>query len=217
MNEFKTIKEKVTEEIIEKRSKFIANIYPVETVEEAENIIKQTKRTYHDARHNCFAYSVMQDGKVINRFSDDGEPSGTAGAPILNIITNNQLCNVLVIVTRYFGGILLGTGGLVRAYSDSTMKALSNSEDISKILGYIIEVIIEYENLQYFKYFCSKKNINIKKIEYLEKIKCIIEVAEEEKKEIFSKKMEENKKIPNGKLNLLKAEILAKTYITKYE
>lgn len=193
MNEFKTIKEKVAEEIIEKRSKFIANIYPVETVEEAENIIKQTKRTYHDARHNCFAYSVMQDGKVINRFSDDGEPSGTAGAPILNIITNNQLCNVLVIVTRYFGGILLGTGGLVRAYSDSTVKALSNSEYISKILGYIIEVIIEYENLQYFKYFCSKKNINIKNIEYLEKIKCIIEVAEEEKKEIFSKKMEENK------------------------
>ncbi len=192
MNEFKTIKEKVTGEIVEKKSKFIANIYPVNTVKEAEDIIKKMKKTYHDARHNCFAYSIVEDEKQINKFSDDGEPSGTAGAPMLSILNNNNLCNVLVIVTRYFGGILLGTGGLVRAYSNATLQALENAEYINKILGYTIEVVMDYENLQYFKYYCEKKDINIVKMEYLEKIKCIIEVAEEEKKEFVSEKIEKN-------------------------
>ena len=109
---FKTILEKeIQAEIVEKKSRFIANIFYVETVQEAEEKIKQVKKQYFDARHNCFAYSIFQKDGIINRFSDDGEPSGTAGAPMLNILNSKELTNALVIVTRYFGGILLGTGG----------------------------------------------------------------------------------------------------------
>ena len=108
---FKTILENTTSEIIEKKSKFIANVFCVENEEQANIKIKEIKRKHFDARHNCFAFRVMEDEKIIERFSDDGEPSGTAGAPMLNILQKNNLCNILVVVTRYFGGILLGTGG----------------------------------------------------------------------------------------------------------
>ena len=109
--EFVTIKEAVQAEVTEKKSKFIANFFPVQKEEEAEKIIKELKKKYHDARHNCTAYRIQEDHKVIEKASDDGEPSGTAGAPMLNILQKNNLANVLVVVTRYFGGILLGTGG----------------------------------------------------------------------------------------------------------
>ena len=116
MKEFITIKQNVQAEIIEKKSKFIANFFYVENVEEAEKMIKETKKKYFDARHNCIAYRVVEDGQIIEKSSDDGEPSGTAGSPMLNILQKNNLANVLIVVTRYFGGILLGTGGLVRDY-----------------------------------------------------------------------------------------------------
>lgn len=120
---FKTIKEEnVQAEIVEKKSKFIANVFYVETSRDAEEIIKNINKKYYDARHNCYAYSVKNPNESIKRFSDDGEPSGTAGAPMLNIIEKNNISNILIIVTRYFGGILLGTGGLVRAYSEATIK-----------------------------------------------------------------------------------------------
>ena len=111
MNEFFTIKQEVSAEISEKKSKFIANIIPVENKEEAEAVIQKIKKMYHDARHNCSAYRVIEGNLVIEKSSDDGEPSGTAGAPMLSILQKNNLCNVVIIVTRYFGGILLGTGG----------------------------------------------------------------------------------------------------------
>lgn len=132
MEKFKTIEENVTAQIVEKKSKFIANIFKIETKEDAEKLIRETKKKYYDARHNCFAYRVIEDEKVIERASDDGEPSGTAGMPILNILIKNELCNILIVVTRYFGGILLGTGGLVRAYSTSTLKAIENSKIVTK-------------------------------------------------------------------------------------
>ena len=113
-----------TSEIVEKKSRFICNVIEVKNKEEAEDNIKQFKKKYHDARHNCYAYRVLEDNGIIEKSSDDGEPSGTAGAPIITILQKNNLCNVLVVVTRYFGGILLGTGGLVRCYSDSTIKAI---------------------------------------------------------------------------------------------
>ena len=127
MDEFITIMEDVQAEVVEKKSKFIANFFYIETVEQAEEIIKNTKKKYFDARHNCIAYRVVNDGQCVEKSSDDGEPSGTAGAPMLNILQKNGLANVLIIVTRYFGGILLGTGGLVRAYSDSLLKVIEKS------------------------------------------------------------------------------------------
>lgn len=130
---FKSIKENSTAEVVEKKSKFIANIFYVESREEAENIIKEINKKYHDARHNCYAYRVITSEGIIEKASDDGEPSGTAGAPMLNILSKNELLNVLVIVTRYFGGILLGTGGLVKAYSESCSLGLEKARYSRKI------------------------------------------------------------------------------------
>ena len=174
MEEFTTIEENVSTEIVEKKSKFIANLFYVETVEEAEKIIKETRKKYFDARHNCIAYRVLENGQIIEKASDDGEPSGTAGAPMLNILQKNEFANVLIIVTRYFGGILLGTGGLVRAYSDSLLKAIENSKKIVKCLGQQYEIRIDYSEFENFKYYCKKNNIYIEKLEYGEDIVCII-------------------------------------------
>lgn len=174
MEEFITIEEDVSAEIVEKKSKFIANLFYIETVEEAENIIRETRKKYFDARHNCIAYRVLENGQIIEKASDDGEPSGTAGAPMLNILQKNEFANVLIIVTRYFGGILLGTGGLVRAYSDSLLKVIENSEKILKCLGQQYEIRIDYSEFENFKYYCKKNNIYIEKLEYGEDIVCII-------------------------------------------
>ena len=132
MEEFNTIAEnmKITAEIVEKKSKFIANIFYIDSVEEADNIIKAIKKKYYDAKHNCIAYRVMVNDKIVERSSDGGEPSGTAGAPMLAILQKNNLCNILVVVTRYFGGILLGTGGLVSCYSQATLDALEKAPKI---------------------------------------------------------------------------------------
>lgn len=174
MEEFTTIEGNVSAEIVEKKSKFIANLFYIETVEEAEKIIRETRKKYFDARHNCIAYRVLENGQIIEKTSDDGEPSGTAGAPMLNILQKNKFANVLIIVTRYFGGILLGTGGLVRAYSDSLLKAIENSKKIHKCLGQEYEIRIDYSEFENFKYYCKKNNIYIEKLEYGEDIVCII-------------------------------------------
>lgn len=180
----KTISENTSAQIVEKKSKFIANIYYVQTQEEIENILKEIRKKYYDARHNCYAYSILTKDGVVNKMSDDGEPSGTAGAPMLNIITKNELTNILVVVTRYFGGILLGTGGLVKAYSEATIKALEKVKIVNEEIGYEVEVTILYNEWEKFKYYCEKNNINIINVVYDEKIKSKIEVTQTEKDKI---------------------------------
>ena len=184
MKEFYTISKNETAEIVEKKSKFIADIYPVKNVEEAENKIKEIKKKYYDAKHHCIAYRIVEEDRIIEKSSDDGEPSGTAGAPMLNILQGSNLCNIIVIVTRYFGGILLGTGGLVRAYSDATKKAIQKSELLFQKDGFEIELETDYSNLENFKYYCKSNDINIINIDYSENIRIKIEM-EKEKKDIF--------------------------------
>ena len=167
MNSFFTIKNNLIGELVVKKSKFITNIIKVSSKEEAEEEIKKIKKKYYDARHNCIAYRILENEKIIERFSDDGEPSGTAGQPLLNILEKNNMVNVLVIVTRYFGGILLGTGGLVRAYSESLLNILSKSDIVEIKIGIECEVEIEYSQLEKFKYYWKNNDINIKK--YIEK------------------------------------------------
>lgn len=196
----KTIKENVSSQIVVKKSKFIADLLYVKTVEEAEEYISNIRKKYHDARHHCFAYSIMTKDGIINRASDDGEPSGTAGGPILNIINKNQLINVLVVVTRYFGGILLGTGGLVKAYSDSTLEAIEQAEFVIEQIGYELELEINYNDFEKFKFYCNKNNIKIVNSEYGEKIKCVVEVNEEEKKKMIEENNKMNFKIENFKI-----------------
>jgi uncharacterized YigZ family protein len=205
---FTTINKSIQAEIVEKKSKFIANLFPVESVEEAEDLIKEIKKKYHDARHNCMAYRIVEDNKIFEKSSDDGEPAGTAGAPMLNILQKNNLANVLIIVTRYFGGILLGTGGLVRAYSDSVLTAIEKSQKIEKCQGIEMLIKLEYSELERFKYYCRNNNIFITDIEYGESISCRIEL-EENKKEKLLKDYE----IKNVILQNIKE--LTKKYITK--
>ena len=167
---YNTIKENASYEIVEKKSKFIGNVFYVESKEEAEIIIKEQKKKYHDARHNCWAYRVLDDNNVVEKSSDDGEPSGTAGAPMLNILSKENIVNTLVIVTRYFGGILLGTGGLVKAYSESTKLALEQAK-ITKIEeGYIHKIEINYSDLDSFKYYLKNNEIKLVKEEYFENV-----------------------------------------------
>lgn len=167
---YKTIKKNVSAEIVEKKSKFIANVFYVESREEAEDIIKSQKKKYHDARHNCYAYRVLENSTVIEKSSDDGEPSGTAGAPMLTLLSKPNIVNTLVIVTRYFGGVLLGTGGLVKAYSEATKNALEKAE-ITKIEeGFLYKIEIKYSDLENFKYFIKNNNASIIKEEYFENV-----------------------------------------------
>lgn len=177
MEEFSTIAENVqiTAEVVEKKSKFIANIFYINSVTEAEDIIKKIKKKYYDAKHNCIAYRVIENKSIIERSNDDGEPSGTAGAPILSILQKNNLCNILVIVTRYFGGILLGTGGLVSCYSKATIEALEKAQKVVKCVGQEAQIELEYSSLETFKYYCKNSQINICDIQYSDKIICKIE------------------------------------------
>lgn len=207
---FKTIKQNVTAEIVEKKSKFIANIFYVQSIDEADEIIKQNKKKFYDARHNCYAYCISTPDGIIKRSSDDGEPSGTAGAPMLNILEKNELCNILLIVTRYFGGILLGTGGLVRAYSDASLKALEIAEFAIEENGMELQVEIQYQDLDGFKYYCRKNGISIINIEYDKNIKCIIEVNEQEKQFIIDN-------VDRNSIKIIEYKIIKQKNIRKNE
>ena len=193
---FNTIADKkVTAEITEKKSKFIASVFYIESQEEAEKIIAETKKQYHDARHNCFAYSIYNEGNIINKFSDDGEPSGTAGSPMLNMIVSKQLSNILVIVTRYFGGILLGTGGLLRAYTGAFQEALNLAKEVKKDVGLEAKIKLYYSELEKAKYYLGQNKINIVDIKYDEVIEIIIELSKEKYEMLDSQKANLNFKI----------------------
>ena len=134
-------------EIVEKKSRFIAEVHPVTSEEEAMEILEQTRKQYWDARHHCWAYIIGRN-PAAERMSDDGEPAGTAGKPILEVIRGRELTNVLVIVTRYFGGIKLGAGGLVRAYSKSVLEAIEASEIIEVEYYDVYNIAFDYSDLK---------------------------------------------------------------------
>ena len=208
MDEFITIKENVEYVLTEKKSKFIANLIKVNTKEEAEKCIQTLKKQYYDARHNCVAYRVLEDKKIIEKSSDDGEPSGTAGAPMLNILQKNNLCNVLIVVTRYFGGILLGTGGLVRAYSDALDYAIKKSTIEKQVVGFELQVILDYGEFEKLQYYCRKNDIKIANTNYLENIICILEMEEEKKDKLLED-------FNSRSINLSDVKILDKKMIGK--
>ena len=141
--QYKTVYEGGEGEIVEKKSRFIATVRPVETEEEALAFIEEMKKKYWDARHNCSAYVIGERGQVP-RCSDDGEPSGTAGMPVLDAIRKSGIVDVVVVVTRYFGGTLLGTGGLVHTYGASAKQGLIESEIVIRKLCDIVSVKVDY-------------------------------------------------------------------------
>ena len=205
---FKTIVKYVQAEIVEKKSKFIANIFYVETVEEAEEKVKEIKKKYFDARHNCFAYSVFTKDGIVNRFSDDGEPSGTAGGPMLNILNSKELTNLVVIVTRYFGGILLGTGGLIRAYTGATQEALAQIKEVTKDLGLEVVLTTTYPDLEKMKYYLKQNEIEVTNVEYNEEVLVYVDITQTK----YDKLLEVSEKYElNFALN--RTEIIKEKYI----
>jgi len=144
--EYKTVAKEATAEIEEKKSRFIASVKPVDNEEEAAEFINKIKGKYWDATHNVYAYYICNDG-VRQKYSDDGEPSGTAGMPVLEAIKKLDVRDVVVVVTRYFGGTLLGAAGLVRAYGKSAITGLEAAGIIKKQLCEKVQLTIEYELL----------------------------------------------------------------------
>ena len=176
-------------EIIEKKSRFIANVKSVETVEEAQAYIEEIKKKYWDARHNCSAFSVGTK-QVTTRCSDDGEPSGTAGKPILEVITGSDIHNIVVVVTRYFGGTLLGTGGLVRAYTDATRAGIENSSIVEKVPGRRVQLAMDYTELGKLQYLLAQNNVLTEETEYTDRV-IIHALFPEEDKHMLEKKITE--------------------------
>lgn len=142
-------------EIVEKKSRFIANIFPVQDEEEALARITEMKKKYYDARHNCFAY-VIGEKNETERCSDDGEPSGTAGRPMLDVLTGQGIHNAVAIVTRYFGGTLLGTGGLVRAYSGAMKEGLLHCVLMEQLTGQKISIKTDYNDIGKIQYLARQ-------------------------------------------------------------
>lgn len=156
-----TIKDDVTNEIIIKNSKFICVIYKTYNINDIDIYINKIKEIYKDATHYCYAYIINNNQK----FSDDGEPSGTAGSPIMQVLEKNNLNYVLCIVIRYFGGIKLGAGGLVRAYTKSVCECLKKTNINKLIQGYNVDIIFDYEYVNYINYLLKKNKILNKKFD----------------------------------------------------
>ena len=156
-------------EIVEKKSRFIAEVYPVTSEEEAMEILEQTRKQYWDARHHCWAYIIGRN-PAAERMSDDGEPAGTAGKPILEVIRGRELTNVLVIVTRYFGGIKLGAGGLTRAYSQAVADALKEANIVEKHLIDVYDVSLDYSFTKKFEHLLKVNDIDCINKEYDEQV-----------------------------------------------
>lgn len=167
-------------EIEEKKSKFIAHVTAASTEAEALAFIESKKKEYWDARHNCYAFILGEQGQTM-RFSDDGEPSGTAGKPILEVLVNSGIRNLVVVVTRYFGGTLLGTGGLVRAYTQATQAGLAASRICTMCYGYGMTIVTDYNGVGKLQYLLGQKNIPIEASEYAEQVTIQIKVPYEEK------------------------------------
>ena len=168
-----------TGQVIEKKSRFIAQVMPVRSEEEALDFINAVKKKYWDARHNCYAFTVG-DRFELTRSSDDGEPSGTAGKPILEVLLNEGVHNCAVVVTRYFGGTLLGTGGLIRAYQAATVEGLSASEISVKYSGFLYTVTCDYNSIGKIQYQLANDGIAALDTRYTDVVSCDLALTEEQ-------------------------------------
>ena len=195
-----TVKKQGYAEIIEKRSKFIANVYPVSSRAEASDIISKLKKQYYDAKHNVYAY-IIEGSSTYSKYTDDGEPQGTAGLPIYEMLQKQQLVNVLVVVTRYFGGILLGTGGLVRAYTEAAKQGLKNAEIKQVIKTKKITFEFSYELKDKILFYLKKEEYEDKEILYGENVRIIINIPEEDEKKFLEKLIE----ITEAKVNFIES------------
>ncbi len=186
-----------TGEIVEKKSRFIADIRPVESEEEALLFIEEIRKKHWDARHHCYAWIIGRKGDQ-KRCSDDGEPSQTAGKPMLDVLEGAGICNVCAVVTRYFGGTLLGTGGLVRAYSGAVKEGLTSCTVLTVEPGVKLLIDTDYNGIGKIQYLFGQNQISILESVYTEKVELTALVPEEQLESI----QEEITEITGGKADL---------------
>ena len=170
-------------EIVEKKSRFIATVRPVESEAEASAFIEEMKKKYWDATHNCSAFVIGRRGE-LTRCSDDGEPSGTAGRPMLEVLLKEGICNTAVVVTRYFGGTLLGTGGLVRAYGAAVKEGLKNSGVVTMRYGTRLQVTADYPDVGRIQHLEAKEGIAQERAEYGVNVRFVLAFPAEEEERI---------------------------------
>lgn len=175
---YKILYQSGTAEIVEKKSRFIASLRPVKTEEEALLFLEETRKKYWDARHNCYAWIIGENGEQ-KRCSDDGEPSQTAGRPMLTVLEGEEICNVCAIVTRYFGGTLLGTGGLVRAYSSAVQEGLKNSVVLSVMPAVKTAITTDYNGVGKIQYLLGQRDITTLDSQYSDQVVLTVLIPEE--------------------------------------
>ncbi|MCJ0932588.1 YigZ family protein [Virgibacillus halodenitrificans] len=175
LEKYFTVKETGMDEIIIQKSKFIGYVRRVETEEAAQNFIQEIKKKHHDATHNCSAYMIGEHDQ-IQKANDDGEPSGTAGVPILDVLKKQQLKDTAVVVTRYFGGIKLGAGGLIRAYSSTTSQAIRTTGIVKRQLMQGFSLTIDYTLLGKLENELRQTSYVLDTINYLDKVELIVYV-----------------------------------------
>ncbi len=187
LNQLKTILKEGETEIFEKKSRFIATVRPVKSEEEAKQFIEEMKKKYWNATHNVFAYQIGERNE-LQRFSDDGEPQGTAGMPVLNVLKGEEAQNTAVVVTRYFGGTLLGTGGLVRAYGKAAKEGLLAAGIVTLILYAKYQITTEYADSGKVQYEILQGGHILYDTQYADKVTYTVFVKSDEA-EGFEKKM----------------------------
>lgn len=183
LEHYKTIYQGGEGEIIEKKSRFIATVRLTKTEEEALAFIEEMRKKYWNATHNCFAY-VIGERRELVRCSDDGEPSGTAGRPMLDVLLGEELYNTTVVVTRYFGGTLLGTGGLVRAYSKAVQEGLAQSRIVDKQYGVLLEILTDYNGIGKIQYLIGQRGLTTMESEYTDRVRLTVLVPKENLEEV---------------------------------
>ena len=174
-----------TGEIEEKKSRFIAHVAATCTEEEALAFIEAKKKQFWDARHNCYAYVLGEQAQTM-RFSDDGEPTGTAGKPILEVLIGSGIRNVVVVVTRYFGGTLLGTGGLVRAYTKAAQAGIAASDVRDMRYGYELTIVTDYNGIGKIQYLMGQRGISTGEADYAEQVTVKVKIPYEEKNAVMN-------------------------------
>ncbi|MCR5785172.1 MAG: YigZ family protein [Eubacterium sp.] len=182
---YRTVKEGGSGEIVEKKSRFIATVKSVSSEEEATAFINEMKKKYWDARHNCSAF-VIGEKSEITRCSDDGEPSGTAGRPMLDVLLGENIHNAVVVVTRYFGGVLLGTGGLVRAYQAAVREGIKCSRIAEMEFCYPVSVTTDYNGLGKIEYIVRTEEIMTTDTRYTENVEMDILVPGDKKDKVVN-------------------------------
>ncbi len=192
------------------KSKFIASSFPIQNQDQAIDLIEEISNQYKDATHNCYAYVISND-ILVEKFSDDGEPSGTAGLPILQTIKNKELINTLIIVTRYFGGIKLGKGGLVRAYTKAALGAILDAKIAIMKKHFIYKLTIDYSHKKNLDKVIKEQNLSIENLGYLDKITMEIAIEIDKEDEILRKLIDATK----GEINIEKIYDLYKPFLVE--